>query len=205
MLKNKTIFLVDDDAAVCHALSVFLAASGYDTKTFPSAESFLEYAGSTLDGIVLLDQRMTGMTGLELQAGLARRGIDLPIIFITGHGDVRMSVQAIKAGAIDFLEKPFSNEDLLASITEAFSRARASRKHRGQVVALRKQYDGLTAREREVLRHVVTGLSNRELAEVLGVSGRTIEVHRSRAMKKMGAESLPDLVRKYALCQKAGL
>ena len=196
---------MDDDAAVCHALSVFLEASGYGVKTFHSAEAFLANTGSTVDGIMLLDQRMTGMTGLELQAKLARRGIDLPIIFITGHGDVRMSVQAVKAGAIDFLEKPFSNEALLASIREAFSQARARGKQRGQVAAVRKSYAGLTAREREVLKHVVTGLSNRELAEVLGVSDRTIEVHRSRAMKKMGAESLPDLVRKYALCQKAGL
>ena len=205
MQKNRTIFLVDDDAAVCHALSVFLEASGYGVKTFPSAEAFLEATGSTVDGIMLLDQRMTGMTGLELQAKLVKCGIDLPIIFITGHGDVRMSVQAVKAGAIDFLEKPFSNEDLLASIKEAFSRARAGRKQRGQLAALRKRYADLTAREREVLQHVVIGLSNRDLAEVLGVSNRTIEVHRSRAMKKMGAESLPDLVRKYAMCQKAGL
>ena len=205
MQKNRTIYLVDDDAAVCHALSVFLEASGYGVKTFPSAEAFLKDAGSTVDGIMLLDQRMTGMTGLELQAKLARRGFDLPIIFITGHGDVRMSVKAVKAGAIDFLEKPFSNEDLLAGIKEAFSRARVSRKHRDQLAALREKYAGLTAREREVIKHVVTGLSNRELAEVLGVSNRTIEVHRSRAMKKMGAESLPDLVRKYAMCEKAGL
>jgi len=205
MQKDRTIFLVDDDAAVCHALSVFLEASGYGVKMFPSAEAFLEYAGSPVDGILLLDQRMTGMTGLELQAELARRGINLPIIFISGHGDVRMSVKAVKAGAIDFLEKPFSNEDLLASVKEAFSWARASRKRSGQLAAARKSYAGLTDREREVLQHVVTGLSNRELGEVLGVSERTVEVHRSRAMKKMGAESLPDLVRKYALCQEAGL
>jgi len=202
---NRTIFLVDDDAAVCHALSVFLEVSGYGVKTFLSAEAFLEATGRTVEGIMLLDQRMTGMTGLELQAKLARRGIDLPIIFITGHGDVRMSVKAVKAGAIDFLEKPFSNEDLLASIKEAFTRARASRKHRGQFAALRKNYAGLTAREREVLQHVVAGLSNREMAEMLGLSDRTIEIHRSRTMKKMGAESLPDLVRKYAMCQEAGL
>jgi len=205
MQKDRTIFLVDDDAAVCHALSVFLEASGYGVKMFPSAEAFLEYAGSPVDGILLLDQRMTGMTGLELQAELARRGINLPIIFISGHGDVRMSVKAVKAGAIDFLEKPFSNEDLLASVKEAFSWARASRKRSGQLAAARKSYAGLTDREREVLQHVVTGLSNRELGEVLGVSERTVEVHRSRAMKKMGAESLPDLVRKYAMCQEAGL
>ena len=206
MQKNRTVLLVDDDAAVCHALSVFLETSGYGVKTFPSAEAFLEdAAASTVEGVMLLDQRMTGMSGLELQAELGRRGIELPIIFITGHGDVRMSVKAVRAGAINFLEKPFSNEDLLASIREAFSRADASSKHRGQVAALRKRLASLTVREREVMQHVVAGLSNRNLGELLGICDRTIEVHRSRVMKKMGAESLPDLVRKYAMCQKAGL
>ena len=154
---------------------------------------------------MLLDQRMTGMTGLELQAKLARRGFDLPIIFITGHGNVRMSVQAVKAGAIDFLEKPFSNEDLLASIKEAFSHADKSRKQRSQTAALRKRHATLTAREQEVVQHVVAGMSNRALGDLLGVCDRTIEVHRSRIMKKMGAESLPDLVRKYAMYQKGSL
>jgi len=206
MRVNKNIFLVDDDATVCHALSLFLEVSGYGVKTFPSAEAFLEdAAGITVDGIMLLDQYMTGMSGLELQAELARRGIDLPIIFITGHGDVRMSVKAVKAGAINFLEKPFSNEDLLASIHEAFSHADKSRKHRSQVAALRKRHTSLTAREREVIQHVVAGMSNRNLGEMLGVCNRTIEVHRSKVMKKMGAESLPDLVRKHAMCQKASL
>jgi RNA polymerase sigma factor (sigma-70 family) len=205
MQENRTIFLVDDDAAVCHALSVFLEASGYGVKIFPSAEAFLEDAGYTVDGIMLLDQRMTGMSGLELQAELARRDINLPIIFITGHGNVQMSVKAVRAGAINFLEKPFSNKDLLASIVEAFSRVDDSRKHRIQTATLRKQYANLTNREREVIQHVVTGVSNKDLAETLGVSDRTIEVHRSRAMKKMGAESLPDLVRKYAMCRKASL
>ena len=199
MKKNRTVLLVDDDAAVCHALSVFLETSGYGVKTFPSAEAFLEdAAGSTVEGIMLLDQRMTGMSGLELQAELGRRGIELPIIFITGHGDVQMSVKAVRAGAINFLEKPFSNEDLLASISEAFSRADASRKHRSQVAALRKRLASLTVREREVIQHVVAGMSNKNLGELLGVCNRTIEVHRSRVMKKMGAQSLPDLVRKYA-------
>ena len=205
MRKNRTIFLVDDDAAVCHALSVFLETSGYGVKTFLSAEAFLEDAGGTVDGIMLLDQRMTGMSGLELQAELTSRGIELPIIFITGHGDVRMSVKAVKAGAINFLEKPFSNEDLLASIKEAFSHADKSRKHRGQVAALRKRHASMTSREREVIQHVVAGMSNRALGELLCVCDRTIEVHRARIMKKMGAESLPDLVRKYAMCQKGSL
>ena len=204
MPMNRTIYLVDDDAAVCHALSVFLEASRYDVRTYSSAEAFLEEAENIPDGIMLLDQRMTGMTGLELQAELARRGFELPIIFITGHGDVQMSVKAVKAGAIDFLEKPFSNEDLLTSIKEAFSRADGSKKHRKTVAELRKRHASLTVREQEVMQHVVAGMSNRNLAELLGVSDRTVEVHRSRVMKKMGAKSLPDLVRKYAMYQQAG-
>jgi len=206
MRTNRTIYLVDDDAAVCHALEVFLEASGYRVKTFSCAEAFLEaVATDAVEGVMLLDQRMTGLTGMELQEELARRGIELPIIFITGHGDVQMSVKAVKAGAIDFLEKPFSNEDLLASIREACSYADECRRNHEGIAAIRKCHASLTGRELEVMRHVVAGLSNRNLAERLGVSDRTIEVHRARVMKKMGATSLPDLVRKVALCQAAGL
>jgi two-component system, LuxR family, response regulator FixJ len=206
MRTNKTIYLVDDDAAVCHALEVFLKASGYRVKTFSCAEAFLEaMAKDAVEGVMLLDQRMTGLSGLELQEVLASRGIELPIIFITGHGDVQMSVKAVKAGAIDFLEKPFSNEELLASLREASSHADECRRNRDGIAVLRKCHASLTGRELEVMRHVVAGQSNRSLAERLGVSDRTIEVHRSRVMKKMGATSLPDLVRKVALCQAAGL
>jgi RNA polymerase sigma factor (sigma-70 family) len=200
---NRTVILVDDDTAVCHALTVCLEASGYRVKTFPSAEAFLEETEGTAEGVMLLDQRMSGMSGLELQAELARRGIDLPITFITGHGDVQMSVKAVKAGAINFLEKPFSNEDLLASIREAFALADSSKKHRDLVAELRQCHASLTDREREVMQHIVAGMSNRSLAERLGVSDRTVEVHRYRVMKKMRAESLPDLVRKYAIYQEA--
>jgi RNA polymerase sigma factor (sigma-70 family) len=199
---KRAIFLVDDDAAVCHALSVFLESSGYSVRSFLSAETFLEETEDAVEGVILLDQRMTGMSGLELQAELARRGIALPIIFITGHGDVQMSVKAIKAGAIDFLEKPLNNQDLLASIREAFTRADDSKKDHDLFTELRQCHASLTAREREVMQHVVAGMSSRHLAELLDVSDRTIEVHRSRAMKKMRAESIPDLVRKYAMCQK---
>jgi len=204
MSANRTIFLVDDDAAVCHALSVFLDASGYGVRTFSSAEAFLKEADDVEAGVMLLDQRMTGMSGLELQAELSKLGSRLPIIFITGHGDVQMSVKAIKAGAIDFLEKPFSNEDLLVSVQEAFLQADRSIKYQNRIAGVRKRYASLTGREREVMKHVVAGISNRHLAERLGVSNRTIEVHRSRVMKKMGAKSLPDLVREYAMYQKAG-
>jgi len=199
---EKQIYLVDDDAAVCHALSIFLANIGYRVNIFPSAEAFLDVVNDEMEGVMLLDQRMTGMTGLELQAELGKRGHDLPIIFITGHGDVRMSVNAIKAGAVNFLEKPFSNEELLGMLMEAFACLDETRKWHNHVDELRRCHASLTEREREVMRYVVAGMSNRALADQLGVSDRTIEVHRARGMKKMGAESLPDLVRKYALCQQ---
>ena len=204
MRASRTVFLIDDDDAVCHALSVFLEAAGYRVRSFSSAESFLEAADRTLEGVMVLDQRMTGMSGLELQTELNRRGTSPSIIFISGHGDVQMSVRAIKAGAINFLEKPFNNDELLTSIREAFSQADKSKKQRVLTSDIRKCHASLTDREKEVLQHVVAGMSNRHLAELLGVRDRTVEVHRSRGMKKMGAESLPDLVRKYALCKKAG-
>ena len=205
MQVNKNITLVDDDATACHALSVFLGSSGYSVKSYPSAEAFLEETDGAAEGVMLLDQRMTGMSGLELQAELARRGVALPIIFITGHGDVQMSVKAIKAGAIDFIEKPFDNEGLLLSIREAFARADDSKKDHDLFAECRQCHSSLTPREREVVQHVVDGRSNRDVAELLDVSDRTIEVHRSRAMKKMRAESIPDLVRKCAVFQKDNL
>lgn len=192
---NRNIFLVDDDAAICHALSVFLAASGYRVRTYHSAETYLDEVECTMDGIILLDIRMAEMSGLELQTELTKRGVSLPIVFITGHGDVRMSVNAIKNGATDFLEKPFSNENLLNSIGEAFSHADDSNMR----CQLMKRHATLSEREREVMQHVVAGMSNKDIAELLGLSRRTIEVHRHNLMKKMGAESLVDLVRKYDL------
>ena len=205
MLVEKQVYLVDDDAAVCHALSVFLEASGYRVSIFSCAEDFLEAADKAMEGIMLLDQRMTGMTGLELQAELGSRGVELPIIFITGHGDVRMSVKAIKAGAVNFLEKPFSNEELLKMVKEAFACANEGKKLHDEINELRRCHDSLTERESEVMQYIVAGMSNRGLADQLGVSDRTIEVHRARGMKKMGAQSLPDLVRKYALCKHGGV
>ena len=195
----KQIYLVDDDAAVCHALSLFLETSGYLVRTFSCAEDFLSAAAREMQGVMLLDQRMTGMTGLELQAELGSRGVELPIIFITGHGDVRMSVRALKAGAVNFLEKPFSNKELLSVLQEAFAGAAEGQELHDEISKLRKCHACLTQREREVMQYVVAGMSNRKLADKLGVSDRTIEVHRARGMKKMGAESLPDLVRKYSL------
>lgn len=202
---TKQVYLVDDDAAVCHALSVFLERVGYHVRVFDCAENFLAVADETLQGVMLLDQRMTGMTGLELQQELGKRGVVLPIIFITGHGDVRMSVKAMKAGAVNFLEKPFSNEELVTVLREAFARVDENIKRHDDVVELKSRVDSLTEREQEVMACVVAGMSNREMADQMGVSDRTVEVHRARVMKKMGAESLPDLVRKHALCQQNGI
>ena len=205
MRVRKNIFLVDDDADVSCALSMFLVSAGYSVKSFPSAEAFLEEAGSAVGGVMLLDQRMTGMSGIELQSELPRRGIFLPIIFITGHGDVQTSVKALKAGAIDFLEKPFSHKDLLASLKEAFLQFNNQKQDHDLVAEIGRCYVSLTRREKEVMQHVVAGVSNRQLAERLQLSPRTIEVYRSRVMKKMGAEALPNLVRIYDICEQAGL
>lgn len=202
---KKQVYLVDDDAAICDALSMFLESCGYQVETFSSAEDFLAAADAAINGVMLLDQRMTGMTGLELQAELDKRAIGLQIIFISGHADVRMSVQAIKAGAINLLEKPFTNEELLRSLTEAFSLVIEKQLQHERFDQLRQSFCSLTEREKEVIEHVVAGHSNRQLAERMGVSDRTIEVHRARGMKKMGATSLPDLVRKYAQCQQIGI
>lgn len=199
------IHLVDDDAAVRQALSHFLGESGYSVRSYASAEVFLEEADGGVEGVMLLDQRMTGMSGTELQSELPKCGIDLPVIFITGHGDVQMSVKAIKSGAIDFIEKPISNEVLLASIKEAFSQFNFRKQYRDSVVEMKRRSACLTKREKEIMQHVVAGVSNREIAKLLDLSNRTIEVHRSRAMKKMGAESIPDLVQKYDICEMAGL
>jgi two-component system response regulator DctR len=204
MRDNRNVFLVDSDVAECNALSAFLGASGCKVRTFPSAEAFLENAESMTEGIMLLEQCLTGMSGLELQGNLARRGTDLPIIFISGHVDARITVKAIKAGAIDFLEKPFSHEELLASVKGAFLRAGDDKKNSLWVSELRQCYANLTDREREVMQHVVAGMSSKGVAELLGLSYRTVEVHRIGIMKKMSVKSIPDLVRKYAICVKAG-
>lgn len=200
MSNNRTVYLVDDDAAVRHALGTFLSGAGYITRDFDSAESFLESVDATASGIMVLDQRMTGMTGLDLQQVLAERGMDLPIIFISGHGNVTLSVMAMKAGAMDFIEKPFSNEVLLANIQEAFRKLEMQGKERRRKQAITRRYETLTPREKEILAFIVEGTSNKDLAERLQISNRTIEVHRSRIMHKMQAASLPELVRMAALC-----
>jgi len=201
MARNENVYLIDDDAAVRHALGVFLETAGFRVSAYASAMDFLEECDTVHDGVLLLDQRMPGMSGMELQSRLGQLGIFMPIIFITGHGDIQMSVAAMKAGAMDFLEKPFDNSELLKRIREAQQKAAGKRNVWKEKSEAEKRCASLTARELEVMRYIVQGMSSRAIAEQLGVSNRTIEVHRARVMAKMGADSLPDLVRKSALCK----
>ena len=201
MARNRTVYLVDDDEAIRHALRLFLESVNFTVREFASAEAFLDGIGETGHGVLVLDLRMKGISGLELQAQLKARGMELPIIFISGHGDVQLSVIAMKAGAVDFLEKPFENSVILNSLNEAFTREERRIRELERIAEIERCCDRLTPREREVMKYIVKGMSNRMLAEHLGLSNRTIEVHRARVMSKMGADSLPDLVRKVSLCK----
>lgn len=194
MTERENVFLVDDNNAVRHALSLFLESRNFRVRDYSSAEELLTDIETHDSGVVVLDMCMKDMSGLELQAELKTRGITLPIIFITGHGNVQDSVQALKQGAADFIEKPFDNELLLESIKRALHEERSQRNQRAARQELAVKYKRLTPREREVMKYIVHGTSNKSLAELLGVSSRTIEVHRSRIMSKMGAGSLPELV-----------
>ena len=200
MNTNLPIFLVDDDAAVRDALCLYLEGMGFVVRTFDSAEAFLGEVDAIGRGVLVLDQRMTGMSGLELQSELKVRGMEMPTIFITGHGDVPMSVRAMKEGATDFLEKPFRNSDLLTSIEQVLAQDAAKMEDYRYHAEVREKYDSLTPREKEVMGHIVQGLPNKSVAQLLGVSMRTVEAHRGRVMEKMGAPSLPDLVRMAAFC-----
>ena len=200
MNTNLPIFLVDDDAAVRDALCLYLEGMGFVVRTFASAEAFLGEVDAIGRGVLVLDQRMTGMSGLELQSELKVRGMEMPTIFITGHGDVPMSVRAMKEGATDFLEKPFRNSDLLTSIEQVLAQDAAKMEDYRYHAEIREKYDSLTPREKEVMEHIVQGLPNKSVAQLLGVSMRTVEAHRGRVMEKMGAPSLPDLVRMAAFC-----
>lgn len=195
MTEHETIFLVDDNNAVRHALLLYLESRDLHTRSYASAEELLADIDARDTGVVVLDLQMKGMSGLELQVELKSRGISLPVIFITGHGSVEHSVQALKEGASDFIEKPFDNEALLESIESALRNERMRRQRRFVRLELTDKFERLTPREREVLTHLVSGTSNKSLAEALGVSSRTIEVHRSRIMTKMAASSLAELVR----------
>ena len=194
-MSESVVWIVDDDEAVCDSLGLLLKTIGLDARTFPDGKSFLEAFDDELPGCVVVDLRMPGMSGLELQDALHQKRSMVPVIFITGHGTVDSAVHAMRAGAIDFLQKPFDDQELLDTIQRAIRLDRESRESLSEREKLVELYATLTNREREVMALVVEGHANKVMAYDLEVSERTIEIHRSRVMKKMEANSLPHLVR----------
>jgi FixJ family two-component response regulator len=192
---QSTVYLVDDDATVCRSLARLFNAVGYQARTFSSADQFLQASRDEGPACLVLDMHLPGMTGLELQRALAAAEPSLPIVFITGHGDIPTSVRAMKGGAVDFLPKPFLDEDLLRAIGQALDRSRRQQAMRLELEAVRRRLDGLTQREQQVLAGVVDGKLNKQIAAELGTTEKTVKVHRSRVMEKMEASSVAALVR----------
>lgn len=194
-MQKGTVFLVDDDEALRRATTRLLNASGFEVKASASAEEYLASFDPSQGGCLLLDLRMPGMSGLELQRTLAARGVELPIVFLTGHADVPTSVNAMKAGAVDFLEKPVGEDALIAALERALARDAARRSANGELDELRKRHASLTPRECDVLRGILGGLRNKQAAFQLGIAERTVKLHRSRVLQKMKAGSVAELVR----------
>ena len=202
MAPAPTVSIVDDEPAILKSLTRLLRSAGLATATFSSPREFLDRYDPTLPGCLLLDVAMPGLNGLELQKALAAAGHELPIIFLTGRGDIHMGVEAMKRGALDFLTKPVNAEDLLQAVHAAIEKDRIARQARAELDDLRQRFATLTPREREVFAHVVSGQSNKQTAGDLGTGEKTIKVHRARVMEKMKVESLADLVR---LAQRLGI
>jgi two-component system response regulator FixJ len=190
-----TVFVVDDDEAVRQSVELLVRSVGLTVESYPSAQSFLESYDPTRCGCLLLDLRMPGMSGLELQRALKERGVTLPIIIVTGHGDVPVAVRAFKDGAIDLIEKPYSKQMLLERVRDAVERDVREREGRTRKLQIDARLRKLTPRENSVMERVVAGLSNKEIARDLNVSSKTVEVHRAHVMQKMEADSLADLVK----------
>jgi FixJ family two-component response regulator len=193
--EQQTVFVVDDDASVRDAMRNLLESVGLRAETFGSADEFLAAQRTDAPGCLVLDVMLPGTRGLEFQEVLKKSGVTLPIIFITAHGDVPMTSKAMKAGAIEFLAKPFPKEDLLAAIHRGLKLDAEKRQERTEIMALRARFGELTHREREVMELVVTGMINKQIASQLGISEVTVKIHRRQAMEKMQADSLADLVR----------
>jgi RNA polymerase sigma factor (sigma-70 family) len=195
MTRAPVVFVVDDDPSVRSSLKFLLSSVGLQVESFESAETFLQRKAPDAPSCLVLDVRLRGLSGLDFQRELAAREIRIPIVFVTGHGDIPMSVRAMKAGAIEFLTKPYRDQDLLDAVRIALERDRTRREQEKDLTDLQQRFDSLTPREQEVISKVVSGMLNKQIAGELGTAENTVKVHRSRAMEKMNAQSLADLVR----------
>jgi RNA polymerase sigma factor (sigma-70 family) len=189
------VFVVDDDAPMRKSLENLIRSVGLRVEVFVSAKEFLRSKRPDVPSCLVLDVRLPGLSGLDLQRQTSNPGMEIPIVFITGHGDIPMSVRAMKAGAVEFLTKPFREQDLLDAIQQALERDRTAREQRAALEELRSRFESLTPRERAVMTRVVAGLLNKQIGAELGTSEATVKMHRHQVMEKMGASSLPELVR----------
>jgi RNA polymerase sigma factor (sigma-70 family) len=189
------VFVVDDDPSIRRAIKILLESVGLELELFGSAQEFVAGRPADRPSCLVLDIRLPGVSGLDFQRQLNEAKINIPIIFISAHGDVPMTVRAMKAGAIEFLTKPFRDQDLLDAVQVALDRDRARRQREGEIATLRERFESLSAREREVVAMVVSGMPNKQIAAKIGITENTVKVHRSRAMEKLQAQSLADLVK----------
>jgi RNA polymerase sigma factor (sigma-70 family) len=194
-MNGPVVFVVDDDRSVRSSLKLLISSVGLQVESFESADTFLQRKPPDAPSCLVLDVRLRGLSGLDFQRELAAKNIHIPIVFITGHGDIPMSVRAMKAGAVEFLTKPFRDQDLLDAVRIALERDRSRREGEKELTDLQQRFDSLTPREQKVISLVVSGMLNKQIAGQLGTAENTVKVHRSRAMEKMKAQSLADLVK----------